>query len=356
MANAVAPHGRWRTLRASSSRRRSAVVGGKHDAVDVREQGLRRCVPDHPRSWSSAPGGSDEGQAVGPGFRRHQQASPATSCRRRSRPGAGPSLAAPAMAFNTSATTARSPYWSAASAERLLGVMPSEPDSTSSRDLFRQRGKIALLIIIIGHGHSPSWSNIWAKSSESLRLHRARRRRRHWRPADPATGRPSSHRRGILVQEGRDDGLARQVGEAFPSMAAYILRRLPARRRRPWKTRGPYRRIRSRSLSASKPFGIAEGDVVDQREGSACSRLRCRRLLAYSPTSASTMHLVVLAVRRVAEDAFDLAFQLARLIREFRDVLFSCCAFQCDDAALDEQRRCCCFSSNSGRLMRAASI
>ncbi|MNT90027.1 hypothetical protein D3C72_2308560 [compost metagenome] len=57
--------------------------------------------------------------------------------------------------------------------------------------------------------------------------------------------------------------------------------------------------------------------MVDQRKGqhvhvfdAAAARIFADQCIDHA--------LVVLAVRRIAEDAFDLAFQLTRLIREFR--------------------------------------
>jgi hypothetical protein len=114
----------------------------------------------------------------------------------------------------------------------------------------------------------------------------------------------------ILVQEGRDDGLARQVRHAV--LDGRVHAPPPLRRTRPWQTRGRVAELVV-FASASKPFGSLNSMWSTSAKASMLTssmpprwRIRHQRI---------DHALVVLAIRRIAQDAFDLAF-LARLIGE----------------------------------------
>ena len=158
------------------------VVGGKHHAVDVREQGLGdafRIILD----LVVAPGGGDEGQAVGPRLGRHQQGRQRHFAAVKASQVQGRHLRRDGIEHLHHGQVA---VLVGRIGKRLLGVA-QRAGQHQLRDLFRQRGKIAFLFII-GHGHlHPGQTS--GRNRRWLRLHQSRRRRRHWRPAGRATGR-----------------------------------------------------------------------------------------------------------------------------------------------------------------------
>jgi hypothetical protein len=137
---------------------------------------IRRCARDRPRSCRRA-----RWRPGRPGSRPRPWAAPAAwparSCRRRSRPGAARSPAA-------AASTALRPRPVAMLVGRFgerLSACCSEPASTSSVTCLLSAGRFLLSSLI--RARSPSWSNIWAKSSV--------RRRLRPRSSSPSSLRPS---------------------------------------------------------------------------------------------------------------------------------------------------------------------
>src|SRR5476649_2054014 len=123
----------------------------------------------------------------------------------------------------------------------------------------------------------------------------------------------------VLVQEGRDDGLAGKVGEALFDGSIHL-----GRFRGSTGRHGKYAgRIAELVVFAfgQQAFRVAERNVVHQREGQHVDVFDAAAAGVFAHQRVDHA-LVVLAIGRIAQNAFDLAFHLARLVREFR-VYFS---------------------------------